>query len=857
MRTRIVSALTLAVGSLTIAFSPRSNAAEEVWRRVAHSEIRHACISDGSARMQHYWDVAAFDWGGVVPLNSWYHPQLFRYRSGDSVLQHLALALPHEGMGNEDDPRMRLAVHRGASAAQSHVMFTIYGYEEIDDENGLERRDTAVMAIRPMESLAVPGSMPRRTARVVNMDPEEAKNGVGRISPRCGAVYDQKRRLVFVPRDRSGNLKNREMLQVFHFDETTGGFNGRQSVRLPDSMTAKHNAMFAHVSSKHSLLALGATTFWSSQQSRSVIYLMKYGEADEDGRLATANQSDTLVSVESLQATTDLAVTVDGQVKGTVEPTAAVIADHDGRVAMIVAGGTEFTKSDDVLSAGLYVFDLGPVGGPYAISAPRVRIPIAHGVTDLEIVDSQLIASARGIHVFDLDEVSGALSKGSVPRPRQVIPLPYDTHGVDAATIDGRRMLFVASGRNGIDTFQLGDLQSSDRANNQDAANQVAANQVAAKRILVGDEVKSAETGLGELQKSLSLATGADVRHLGRPTLNNYGSGSVWCVLTDGREAILQWDVARRPKIVLVCDEKIASLGQPSLNERGEIAVWVGHADGTESILIIENGGQTSRVHSDFRHLSNVRLSATGDVLFALSENKNHPNRALAILDRGGRVTTLFRENHTEKKTLGTGLLGNFIGDFDIASDGQVALVVQHGPRKPHIYSWRSGRLTDHGSPGQHVQQITFGQDSKRLTFRLWKDEVISQSMVDLQTGPIGDVKVLAHRRKSYGKPPANPGDFFASRADSRGNVVFATVENSQSGRGVEILGNQLWYSQYGRATPIVLVKPGDKMGDALVLNARFRDGFSDRGWAMTTLDVQTADGKLRQWMVRLRPDSR
>ena len=68
MRTRIVSALTLAVGSLTIAFSPRSNAAEEVWRRVAHSEIRHACISDGSARMQHYWDVAAFDWGGVVPV---------------------------------------------------------------------------------------------------------------------------------------------------------------------------------------------------------------------------------------------------------------------------------------------------------------------------------------------------------------------------------------------------------------------------------------------------------------------------------------------------------------------------------------------------------------------------------------------------------------------------------------------------------------------------------------------------------------------------------------------------------------------------------------------------------------------
>jgi hypothetical protein len=148
MRTWIVCLLLVGIS----AFSFRSVVADEVWQRVAHSEIRHACISDGSARMQHYWDVAAFDWGGVMPLNSWYHPQLFHYRPADSALQHVALALPHKDMGNEDDPRIRLAVHRGATSSDSHVMFTIFGYEEIDDENGLDRRDTAVMALRPTRS---------------------------------------------------------------------------------------------------------------------------------------------------------------------------------------------------------------------------------------------------------------------------------------------------------------------------------------------------------------------------------------------------------------------------------------------------------------------------------------------------------------------------------------------------------------------------------------------------------------------------------------------------------------------------------------------------------------------------------
>jgi hypothetical protein len=124
--------------------------------------------------------------------------------------------------------------------------------------------------------------------------------------------------------------------------------------------------------------------------------------------------------------------------------------------------------------------------------------------------------------------------------------------------------------------------------------------------------------------------------------------------------------------------------------------------------------------------------------------------------------------------------------------------------------------------------------------------------MVELDIDRIEKVQVLAHRRRSYGQPPVNPGDFFAATGDSHGNVVFATVENSQSGKGVEILGNQLWYAPRGGGQPIVMIRPGDKMGDAEVLNARFRDGFSDRGWAVTTLDVRGADGKLRQRMVRL-----
>ena len=662
---------------------------------------------------------------------------------------------------------------------------------------------------------------------MINIDPEEAKNGVGRVSPRCGPAYDQSRNLVFVPRDRSDNLKNRELLQVFRFDAANGEFVGRQSVPLPKSMTAKHNATFIDVAPELGLIAVGATTFWVPQESRSAIYLLQYES------LADETSGDAVISTQPLQVTTDLTMPAGGKPAWTLEPTAAVITSRQGRAIMIVASGNEFRKSDELLSAGLYLFDLGEVGGPYEITSPRKRIPLLHGVTELEIVGSQLIASARGIHCFDLDEVLASLDLETIPQPRQVIPLPYDTHGFDSAMIEGGRVLFVAGGRNGLDTFALVSSRSSSPEE-------------------ISGEYSTPLPETSDSSKRVLLATGQGVRHLGCPAVNSRFEGCVWAVLQDGREAILHWGKDRAARQMWLTDERIVSLGRPAINDRGEIAVWAGNRDGTESILRNSNGLSSRHVMKRFSHLSNVQIADDGKIAFAAAEHRQHPDRAIAVVDKEGNVGTVYRESHSEKRTIGTGIHGDFVGDFAIAPDGRVAFVVQHGPRKPHLYSWRSEASTNHGSPGQHLQEIAFARNSKQLTFRLWKDEVMSQSMLELTPGTIGEVNVLAHRRKSYGNPPVNPGDFLASRADSKGNVVFATVENSQSGRGVSILGNQLWLAKQDDGPPTVLIKPGDQFAGAEVLNARFVDGFSDDGWIATTLDVRTSDGKLGQWLVQI-----
>jgi hypothetical protein len=809
-----------ALWSLAVSSSgPASLLAQNpTWHRVAHSDVRNACISDGSARMQHYWDVAVYDWGGVVPLNSWYHPQLFHYDPRDAALRHVALAAPHEGMGNEDDPRMRLAVHRGDSADTSQAMFTIFGYEEIDGENGEHRRDTAVMALRTVEDRLGSAHMPRRTARVINMDPAEAKNGLGRISPKCGPVYDQQRQLVFVARDRTGDVENRELLQVFRFDSNSGLFQGRRSVRLPASMPTKHTATFADLSEKHGLLVVGATTPWSAKKSRSVIYLLSYAQVTDTDEFG------------DLQYTTKLTVPgLKNAEQATVEPTAAVFAEHHGHLWLIVAGGTEFTKTAAEFSAGLYVFDLGPIGGPHELSAPVKKIPIPHGVTELEVVDQQLVASARGLWIYDLAQLLAAKEEPASSPPRQVFPLPYDTHGFDFATIRGQRCLVLAGGRNGLDIFQQNANDLSVEEGDGAPANHAPANHAV---------VHGAPRTI--------LRTGKWIRHFGAPAINQQQDLCVWAVTVDHREVILVQRGGQEFRELISTGEQIVSLGQPVINRRGQVAVWCGYQDGSQAAILLSADGKRTMLGGRDRYLSNVRLADDGRTAWIGANMGEHPNRSLAVTTQDDSRTVVYRENQTGKRHLGTLIHGDFAGDFDISPNGTVGVVVQHGSRNPHLYLWRSGVLQDLGMPGQHLQRIRFSNDSHHITCRLWKDEIICQARFRVGTPITQDPFSAAHRRSSYGTPPRNPGDFFAARANSAGSIVFATVENSQSGDGVRILGNQIWYRAADSSSPTFVVTPGQMLGEMAILHCRFEDAFSDENELFVTVDL-SSNGRVQQ----------
>jgi hypothetical protein len=794
-------------------FSSSAGLAADRLTRISHSDVRHACMSDGSARRQHYWDVAIYDWGGVVPLNSWYHPQLMKLDPDTGVLEHVAIALPHAGQGNEDDPRERIVAHKGPDARSSYAIYSIYGYEEIEPENGRHRRDTAVIALRAQESSPNSGVLSRRTARVVNLDPAEAKNGLGRVSPRAGVAYDQRQRILFAPRDRTKVLANRELMQLFRFDPRTGRMLGRQSISLPADWQSQHLHTFIEADGQYGLVAIGSVTAWNAKCNRASIYLLQYAPA-------TGSQ------IADVTPTAELSglgfAGQEDEPSLCPEPTAAVFADDGEQLFLIVAGGDAYTKRGHDFSGGVYLFRLGPLGGPYRLRAPHAKIPFANGVRDLKRRGDTLYASSHGLHALDINEV---LRLDGVSRQpvTSSYPLPYDTHGLDLATIDGCRVVALAAGRNGLDVF----AESVD-------SRAVSKTAIAPREGMLR----------GKRATVLADATGP-YRFIGKPVMAGEFT-ACWVATRRASEAIVRFD--RSGESVVVADTALGpyvSLSRPSMNEAGDVAFWAGRTDGEQHVVVVADGKTivANRGRAN-RHLYRPEIGLRAGVAFAGRPSGSHWERRIYYQTLDANAEIIFAEN--DEKRLGTGVTGDFAGDYDLARE-TVAFICHHGARDAHIYTWRNGRLRDLGAAGRYAQSVRLSLDARAVTFRRWQDEILSQCRWDLSDG----VVVAAHRRASYFDPLINPGDFFGSRGDRRGNVVFCTVENSQSGRGRQLLGDQVWRYDAATGDLAIVAKPLDSFGQVTIINAGFRDGLGDGSVALT-IDSRAADGRVEQLLLRI-----
>lgn len=811
---------------LTLVISDPANA--QVLRRIAHSEVRPACISDGAAKMQHYWDLAAFDWGGVTPLNCWYHPQRMQVDPERGNVRHLALALPHDGQGNEDDPRQRLFAHKGDQPNASSVLFTIFGYEEIDDENGELRRDSAVMALRP-EVLPKTIRMPRRDARVVNLHIDEAKRGLGFIPPRCGSPYDQVHRIVFAPRERPHDTPSRELLQMFRLDVDSNRLLGRVATRLPESFTTRHVTTAMAVAPKYGLLMMGAVTPWSPDGQNASLRLLRY-QPHTDDRIATIEPLGSLDAISH-------------------RPSCGVFFDDGRNVFLVVGGGSPEVRYGGRLSGGLLLFHLGPLAGPFQLNAPIASVPLPSGVEQVKIMDDHVVASSRGLHLLPvvtlLETVANQADTEAINKLSftQHYPLPYDTHGFDFATIEGRGMLFLASGRNGFDVFRWG-IGSAPSPTSIDGDDRAAWS---------GERVK-----LNGRDVSVLLRTGGRWNQFGAPSMNARGDVTCWAVTKEDRETI----VVRRsggPAEELPTQEYV-SCGRPAMNASGEIVFWAAKRDGAEAIVAVRDGKLRERIAAGrYRHLLNPRLADDGSlIVVAHPSGDQRGRRLLKVSPAGDAIEVIFDEAaegaRSQRRSLGTGIHGDFAGDYDISRSGRrIAFIVREAkPPTQRLMLYHDGALHDLGSPGRDMQRPRFGADDRDVCFRRWHEEVLAACLVRIEIKSDGaengeadivQLTELARRRSSYGPDRVNPGEFTAAIVDAQGNAALSIVQHVQSGEDARVLGNQLWRYDRARKRFQFLAKPTDRLLGGQLSHVEFRDSMSPDGAIAARVDMQTPKG--------------
>jgi len=766
-------------------------------RRVAHRPVQVPALSDGPGYPHAYFSVVAFDSGEVVPLNVWYHPQLFRFHPGSGALVSTAFTFPHERLGNEDDRRWRIRAHKGATAADSLVIWGRKGYEEVDGENGTRGTDAAVFSTRPVQ--ASPGVLPVPRRRVLNLGGDAASPEIG--PGRAGIDYDPANRLVFAAMDFPERSERRDALQVLRVSPS-GAFEGRLRVPAPGRET-RQRFTFVRADPAHRVVLLGAHDPWEAED---LLYLARYEPVA--GGLEPAR-------IVSFRQRTAPALAGHDEDRA-FRPSAtrdALLAERSGRLLAVLGGAN-----------GLFVFDLGPSAGPYEIGRPRARVRLRHPVEALRVHGGLLVASSRGLEVLPLDAVLGATGDAAVPA--RAYRLPYETYEMDVATIGGVPYLFLASGPDGIDVFRLGAVPGG----------------------AAGGAAGGASGGIAEPSRAVALPrgpatvlveSGRGLSAIGAPAMNAAGDVAFWAVDAGLREVVILKRAGHVARVVASTGGgRWTALGEPRLGARAQVAFHASRPDGTEAI-VIHDGAAAAEVAVQDAAIAYVRPPAMADNGDVAWTERSTGGRARIVLRRASGARVVVAAEDDAWSFGGDGPETPRDGDLDCAPDGSVALVRHRRDTGDAVLSVvRGGDLTDVLTTEPVVSRVRASAGG--VACRTWAGDVVRLFRVT----PDGQALRVADRRTTYSGWIF--GDFRYAASTAAGEVVFSAPRHVVPAMGRECLGYTLHRLDAAHpALPGVVVGPGAVVDGRTVQNVDFAGAIGPAGEAAFTLELESADGRV------------
>ena len=761
-------------------------------RRVGHRPVQMPAISDGAARAHAYFSVVAFHSGEVVPLNNWYHPQLYTYDPTSSALVSRGFMFPHKGMGNEDDTRWRIRAHKGASASESLVFWHVKGWEEITDENGTFAHDSAVFSTRPWQR---DGVMPKATPKVVNVGADSDNVNVGPY--RAGIDYDQTNALLFVSTDRSDLSEHHSLFQTLKVDPKTGRFSDRAHARAPGDRYCQEHT-FLRVDPAHGVAMTMSENHW--QRHRSMLYLVQYSLPPGESVPKFSNAQRLVGEEMALKGSSDKAKREE---RMPVEALDALYVEKDGHLWVIIAA-----------RHGLFTFDLGALGSSYQLSAPVGKVPLYVGAQAIKLVGQTVIVSANGLHAFSLTDILAV--RGEKRVPSDSVRLPYKTYEFDRAKIGGRETLFLASGTQGINVFEL-----------QKHAPETTA--APSRRV----------TTLVSYAAEILLETGADFRTFGAPTLNDEHTIAMWAVTKDGEEAIVVIRPDRVPAIIAHTGKGgYRTLSKPSVASRDRVVFLASTKEGGQRILSWDAGTlrELARTSDKVRALGVPEISNTGAVVYSVLDAQG--KRSILVQDAGGRTTTIFENNEVWEVPDNK---DSPPSQYDISPKGHVAFVMTKVKSDHHALSlWNGSELVDLITDDREVNYPRYTASALPIV-RTWGDEVIKLRGARL-SNDAPEIVTFADRHSSYQKYIF--GNFSGGAAIDPDNVVFLAQKYAPNELEPSELGNSLHlFSKDDESLPGTLLATGDSFAGGIVRNILFVDGVTRSGSLTFVVELERSSG--------------
>ncbi len=761
-------------------------------RRVGHRPVQIPGLSDGPARPHAYFSVVAFDSGEVVPLNVWYHPQLFTFHPSSGALESRAFLYPHQNTGNEDAIRWRIRAHKGATAADSLFLWTVKSYEEVTSENGTLGKDAAVLSSRPLENS--PGVLPLAVSRTLNMGADASNPNIG--PGIAGLDYDQTNNLVFLSMDRTDISATRDVFQILKLNTSTGAFEGR--VRVPKPGTAAlQEYTFIRVDPAHRIVMLQADNYWEPQ--KDLLYLAQY----------TPTGTQTVATVQNFQQLGNFFLPGhQGDINYMpTQSSDAVFAERAGRLYAILGGN------------GLYLFDLGPVGGPYTLAPPIGKMPLAFPLEYMKIVDDNLFVSAHGIEVYSLGAVLDV--RGEQTLPKQVYRLPYKTYDFDMATIAGDLYLFLAAGQYGIDSFRL--------TNNGTGLMTGAMN--AAPRAV------QLNRGPGAIR----LESGDGLRYLGAPAMNANGDMALWGVTDNQREVIVR--VSADQSVQIIADTSTGmytSFSRPSINDAGQIAFHAAKPDGGEAIVLYSGSlAEVVTQAAGTGFLQIPEIANNGDIVFAKGPLPSGAKQ-LQVRKASGQIMTVFTENSSYDLSGGSDY-ASLQGDYDIAPNGSVAFGrFARSGGNGRLTLWNGSSLTDIATDAPRMHYVRFNTNGF-VTSTTCNSDILRLR----RTTTTSTSKSLADRRTMY--QGYLFGNFNHAASISAGDTVFAapkfvipTMDRKNTGHALH------YYREASPNLPDIILQTTAVVDARTVRNVDFVDAFNEAGEVAFTTELEGANGDYR-----------